>query len=220
MSSVVDIKRIKNANKRSIFAVYGFIHRHQPFFLNPIIDIVLCFYYLNDKWDDKCKAGNMKLIDENKIQINRSFCCGSALLTNTVSDGLFSWKFKIIELSDEINFGIYKLNHDPSFQTSGRFFIPNNAYTIEATNCSSTKSLTGNLMNPSQGSYSVLKPYGKKCEVGDIYEMILDCHQWTLSFKVNDTDYGVAFSNIEETKYKAAIFMYSYGKGGCIELLQ
>ena len=53
MSSLINFKRIKRANKRSLLTVYGFVHQYEPLFLDPIIDIILCFYYLNDKWDDK-----------------------------------------------------------------------------------------------------------------------------------------------------------------------
>ena len=48
---------------------------------------------------------------------------------------------------------------------------------------------------------------------------------WRLSYKFNGKDYGVAFENVEEIKYRAAIFMYVYGssqasKIGSIQLIQ
>ena len=40
---------------------------------------------------------------------------------------------------------------------------------------------------------------------GDIIDMILDLDKLQLSYKVNDTDLGVAFSKIEPTSYRACI---------------
>ena len=217
-SSVVDIKRIKNADKRSIFAVYGYIHKYNPLFLDPIIDIILCFYYLADEWDAECIGSNLELIDGKTVKRDSGFGCGSAFLTNTVSDGIFSWKFKIIEDSNELNFGIYKLKAGPPSNIQGRRFFgqPNSGYTMDVADPSG-KAI---LMDPTKKGCAPLRPYCNSCNIGDVVEMILDCDECTLSFKINDIDYGVAFDNIEKTEYRAAIFMYTYGKNGCIELLQ
>ena len=45
-------------------------------------------------------------------------------------------------------------------------------------------------------------------QVGDILEITLDLDERTLSFKVNDIDYGVAVSNIKKTKYRLAFTTY------------
>ena len=55
------------------------------------------------------------------------------------------------------------------------------------------------------GSYG--SDYGAICADGDIIEMILDMNKMTLSYKVNDKEYGVAFHNIDNTKYKAGLTM-------------
>ena len=100
----------------------------------------------------------------------------------------------------------------------------NSAYVFEATNCMDEKLPKGCLMDPSNTNKK-LQSYGVDCQNGDILEMILNLNQYTLRYKINGKDYGVAFEDIEKTKYRAAIFMYVYGssqasKVGCIQLMQ
>ena len=39
--------------------------------------------------------------------------------------------------------------------------------------------------------------------------MILDLNKFTLRFKVNNVDYGIAFHNIRNAKYRAAVWLYN-----------
>ena len=43
---------------------------------------------------------------------------------------------------------------------------------------------------------------------GDIMEMTLDLNEGTLKFKVNDRDFGVAFKNIKQSRYRLALSTY------------
>ena len=43
------------------------------------------------------------------------------------------------------------------------------------------------------------------CKSGDIIEMILDLNNMTLSYTVNEEQWGVAFSDIEQTTYRAVV---------------
>ena len=47
------------------------------------------------------------------------------------------------------------------------------------------------------------RSYGCECNENDIIEMTLDCNQWTLSYKINDKDFGKAF-DVKPNKYRAA----------------
>ena len=51
-----------------------------------------------------------------------------------------------------------------------------------------------------------LKKYGNECKINDIITMILDLNNLTLSYKINDKDYGIAFADIENTEYRAAFY--------------
>ena len=217
MSSVVDFKRIKNVNKRSKLTVYGFVHQYEALYLSQIIDIILYFYYLTDEWDPTQIGQDLQLLDHDTLKINasESHCGGSAYLTNIISHGIFSWRFKIIQGCDEMNFGIYKYKKKIKNSYDRFYNEPNNGYAYCA-----FKSF-GELMDPTKYGYYMLEEYGANCNDGDVVEMTLDLYERTLSFKVNDVDYGVAFNDIEYTQYRAAIFMYVYDKGdsACIQLL-
>eukprot|EP01084_Bolivina_argentea_P251925 422720_1 len=108
MSFASNWKRIKNANKRAKYAVYGYIHRYQPLLPTPIFDVILCFYQY-DEWD-KENIGPQLHLDKDCVKVgpSNSYVCGSAFLKNVVSDGIFSWKFRIVNMCDELNFGIWK----------------------------------------------------------------------------------------------------------------
>merc|ERR1712228_1023042 len=51
--------------------------------------------------------------------------------------------------------------------------------------------------------------YGVRCKSGDVVEMTLDLDRRTLSFAVNEKDYGVAFNEIAEGEYRAAVTLYA-----------
>ena len=54
-----------------------------------------------------------------------------------------------------------------------------------------------------------VKDYGIIVKSGDIVEMHCDMEKLELSFAVNGVDYGVAYKDIAECEYKAAIALYS-----------
>ena len=72
------------------------------------------------------------------------------------------------------------------------------------------------LTNP-ESSIDYGKRYGERFEVNDIIEMRLDCNKWTLSYKINDKDFGKAF-DIEPNEYRAAITLTD-GLGCLFELI-
>ena len=48
---------------------------------------------------------------------------------------------------------------------------------------------------------------------GDVLEINLDLEKRTLAFKLNEKDYGVAFSNIKQTSYRLALTLYRCKEG-------
>ena len=55
---------------------------------------------------------------------------------------------------------------------------------------------------------STKKLYGVKVESGGIVEMHCDMNKRELRFSINGIDYGVAYTNIERTEYRAAVALY------------
>ena len=94
--------------------------------------------------------------------------------------------------------GIWRIQSHPpqtdTLFTSGK----NKGYTFD---------LTGEKTDPKDGYCHGLK-YGIDCVDGDVIEMILDLTQLTLSFKINDIDYGVAYENIIKDKYRLGVWLY------------
>ena len=59
------------------------------------------------------------------------------------------------------------------------------------------------------GCYLNKKNYGKKLENGDIVEMILDLNKREIHWAINDKHYPIAYQNIEQCEYKAAVMLAS-----------
>ena len=59
------------------------------------------------------------------------------------------------------------------------------------------------------GNYTLYGKNSKKLKKGDIVEVIADRKEGNLSFAVNDSDYGIAYSNMpkEETLYPIVIIL-------------
>ena len=214
MATGIDVKKIKNISAKMVQIVYGYVRRQRENIPQPIIDFILLFYCEYDEWD----VVTSSVVKDGKcIQLQgKSMIAGNAYLKNTISDGVFSWRFKIVSVCDEMNIGVVKASN---INTSwGRFFqVANTAYVWEAVHYKNK----GCLMNPTKGGHVMLRDYGPACKDGDIVEMVLDLEQMTMRYKVNDIDLGIAFEEIEKTEYKGAIFMYTYNdkRIGCIELL-
>ena len=52
------------------------------------------------------------------------------------------------------------------------------------------------------------RQYGKKCKTGDIVDMYLDLYKLTISYSINNINYGVAYKNIDKCGYRAGVCMY------------
>ena len=67
------------------------------------------------------------------------------------------------------------------------------------------------------GYDSEVAKYGIPCVEGDIIEMELDLNNLTIKYIINGKDYGIAFNNIENCNYRAAVTID--GGGSSITLL-
>ena len=61
--------------------------------------------------------------------------------------------------------------------------------------------------------------YGQRvtCK-GDVIEMCVDLRNNTVSYRINGTDYGVAYSNIDRCRYRLYVGFY-HGKGTSLQLI-
>ena len=143
---------------------------------------------------------------------------GSSHCTKIIESGIFKWKFKI----DECNNGAFIL---------GIWKCKNKAITppLATWFTRDVNSSVGNHFDAGYGFYSknscLTDEAGQACGKeyaitppnGAIIEMILDLNQLTLSYVIDDTDFGKAF-DVEKIKYRAAVFFYR--KGDAITLLK
>ena len=191
-----------------------------------IIYICLAFYYEFAEWDTKYKSKYMEII--NTIITNKHIDYQTACFS-TICCGKYSyhWKFMIEKTVDNPHtdpwnnsFGIWKINKqitniDESIDTcflehgSGYAFISSIARLTD-TSKAGWPCING------QTDEEITK-YAQPCAEGDIIEMHLELKQLTLSYKINGQDYGIAFKDIEQTEYKAAIWVG--GEASAIKLL-
>eukprot|EP01084_Bolivina_argentea_P147055 257347_1 len=221
---------IKYVDQRSKDTVNGFIREFQSILPNnipPLINhICLVFYAPRDIWDNQHISKKMQLIDEScitKISDDWDFC--SAFGKNIIESGQFHWKFRIekvqaVGLGWYIVLGIWKIKSEnkPPVHT---YFTHNGDKGAYAFVTDSAR-----LVSRCGGTYRKIQPidinnrtdiyenrtieYGIQCKTGDIIDMYLDLNELSLSFAINNHDYGTAFE-IENTAYRMAVNMQQKG---------
>lgn len=55
------------------------------------------------------------------------------------------------------------------------------------------------------------KLYGDVAKTGDVIDIYVDCEKRTVSFSINDIDYGVAFKDVKQGKYRLAVCLTGIG---------
>ena len=188
--------------------------RDETFYnIPPLINhVCLVFYGSSDEWDPEYIPNKMKLEDNCITYIHGYHRYVSAFGKAIVSKGKFHWKFMVEKVQDKgwyIVIGIWKTKSEdhPPKDTYFTHLGYKSGYAFVADD--------GKLVTESGGGSS--KEYGVSCKAGDIIDMFLDLDALTLSFSINDIDYGVAFKNIENTSYRMALDMQQ--KGDCLRLL-
>eukprot|EP01084_Bolivina_argentea_P262118 443189_1 len=193
-----NFEQLKCINQRTQYSVFGFVRISQKSFWNvpvAIINIIL-FYFYDDEWDKNCKSDDIRIVGSSVI--NTSWYTSSAYLRRSVSEGIHVWSFKIDELYNDRVWqliGCWKTKFDP---------VIDRLFTTDGGNKCYAFSLNyGYLMDPSKKYGQRLKNYGIQCKYGDIIKMTLNFNDLTLSFKMNNIEYGTAF-DVERTSYKVA----------------
>ena len=167
----------------------------------------LLYYFINESFDLENSHNNYQIQnDDSIIRKRRDGRTGCAYLTNIVKSGIHSWKFKInAHYRYSITFGVWKMMNERDNSRLVQNTIPGQSYAWIA---NVAKKSIG------QGNWD---PYGSTIIQGDIVEMILDLKDFTLRYRRNDEDFGIAFQNPEKTEYTAVVS--AYGEGTIIELI-
>ena len=213
----MSLKNVKGIKQESRNIVFGFVRRVQEsmpkdivYYTIPKLIIYWCLLYFHqqDTFDPQNCSTNFELSMDNTLvtNIKKSGRGASAYLSEKVKNGaVHRWRFQVFPLSKKaMTIGVWKTKYPIS--TTSSYFITRGF-------CKSYGwIITGNKL--SKGDVNELtinnkrKRYGKRiCVGGDIIDMILDLDRKELRYMRNEEDYGVAFENIEDTEYVAAIDM-------------
>ena len=211
----MDLKLFVEIDKKTKLLIHGYIRliqqlfpKHIPYYNIPIFINHICGIYLyqSEKWNEKQK-GDSYIIDNDKKIITQNGYTGSAFLSHVVSDGKHEWKFKLINYkSGNVGIGIVKHGVDKRMDY----------YLGQEANTAYVYLVNSRTLNDHDGDVW-MKEYGDKiCEQNDIITIHLDLTKLTLSFSLNDKNYGKAF-DVDQCKYIAAVDLSK--KGTQIQLL-
>ena len=201
--------------------VYGFIRNHS---LKPntipddLINLCLSMYHnVIDKWDEEIsdkkiifevQTGNAMLLRKDVWQ---SYVMSDAFGSIIVEQNEIQiWEFRTLS---ELYLGI--IDNNTFDQNRGWMFnYRKNAYGLSTRNGNKICSEYGTEIRSG-------KEYAVKCTQNEIISMILDMtgdRYATLSFKINDKDYGIAFDKINiHNAYRMIVSLYTEDS---IDLLQ
>ena len=172
---------------------------------------------IGDSWDSNLK-GSGQTIKGNILIDNGHGGYNTAFLRNIVSSGIHIWKFKVNHYNSWLMFGIWDTNYDRQKKiNSGIGEEANTAYVFDFKEARLNKyDKICHYHNSNGQNWTDNGSYGIKCETNMTLSIYLDFHQLTLSFIINNKDYGVAF-NIKKGEYSVAVS--SGGTGDAIELI-
>eukprot|EP01084_Bolivina_argentea_P098143 176410_1 len=208
------LQSIKDANQQTIDLVHGFIRESQLLLSNEstfynipplIIHLCLCYFYIRDRWSEILKGNDYTIEDDMLIKIKGSY--QSAFMENTMSSGVYHWKFHLIKYGEGsgLQIGIFKEKYNPETVLKDSIGDKKDTAYIFRPTDPSIKYKSDN------ENKHIIKAYGTiKCDEGDIYEMIADFDKLELKWCVNGVDLGKAF-DIEKCEYRAGVYMYSKG---------
>ena len=177
-----------------------------------INDIIYLYQRYCDQWDDEISSDDINIDEQSSIiTIDDNEYC-TAFGKHIVTQGIFVWRLKFVTVKRDgwhapPYVGIME-NNDKNIKQYGGNSMglwERDGYQL----CTGNSTLCG----PSNEDHIITDNY--QClwtKQDDILEITLDLNQLTLSFKVNDKDYGIAFSNIRKTQYR--LVLSALGLGG------
>ena len=175
---------------------------------NEIYEIVLLYYLVGDKWNEKYIFDNYKISGiDNEILTKLNNGHKSMFLSEIVGPkGKHIWKYKIIKhggLYGRFGVVLNRLIEDKQLWATHLCTIPNTCYVWEC--------MIGNeLLMHEYDRWSGIK-YGVKCVKNDIVSVILDCNKNELSYAVNGNHYGKAFDVRPNEQYRGCAYFRSVG---------
>ena len=172
--------------------------------LIPMDINTVCFKYwlitVCDEWD--------KRLSSDKVEYNQQLI--TTIRPNAwklvygclgIDKGLHTWQIKIISDIRFLAIGVIEDNENvlTAYNHNHRFVIKHGC-------CLEVKSgmfYHRTISSLNAKSYSI----SSKASQGDIFTMTLDMDNHTLSYKINDKDYGIATNTLDKSKYRLAVLL-------------
>ena len=204
MSTSLTLEDIKKIDQESKDVIYGYVKGIQKLFPADIVYFtiptlvihwVLLYHYIGDQIDDSKLSEQYALSCENTvITVQTGRISDFVPFQKVVENGIHQWKFKIL-----------KVNEDRLFMTLGIAKANIEIYCDRVDNFKERDGY-GWMMNCNTlTNWTSYTKGNKVCVSGDIIGMILNLNAMTLSYIVNDEDWGVAYDDIEQTAYRAVV---------------
>ena len=225
----LELSRFKRIHDRHKMAVFGFIKNVQSLLpkdnayyqIHDLIKQTCTIFYASvHEWDLDFISDRVDFIEEtNAIRQNSDGPSSSSFLKDVFDSEKHHWRFKVdkIRSDDEwtATIGIWKANTEINdeyplccvFTSNEDWAMCGYGYAFNCARISDAK----------DGICYAGNKYGVTAKIADIVEMHCDMDNLELRFSVNGIDQGVAFKNIEQTKYRAAVNLCE--KGDMITLL-
>eukprot|EP01084_Bolivina_argentea_P109548 195826_1 len=183
-------------------------------FPKEVTDIIHEYEKLvHDKWSKKYSHKDIIINEESISSISWSACDeGTAYGSEVIDHGVFEWRIKILCPLSRI-YQVYSAGPLIGIIEDNESVLQRWQDDIEWNECSDGyqyEGIIGNFYTGNSTATNIIS-HNSECiwfDQNDILTMTLNLDERTLSFKMNDKDWGVAFGNIEQKKYRLALSMY------------
>ena len=207
MATSVNLEDVKFIDKKAKDIVNGYINETQNSFPTDniyytiptlVIHWILLYFHALECFDPDNHCKNVTLSDDNTVLTKEKQCRSLSYLSMEVSKGIHVWTFKILNnyYNYSIEFGIWKTK------------FPVNTLSL-LYDCNKGAQYgwrsTSRYLTQGDTDRKDIKYTDRICKTGDIIDMILNLNEYTLSYKCNGDDYGIAFKDIELTTYRAVV---------------
>ena len=168
-----------------------------------INNIIYLFFRFCDQWSERFTSDDIEIDEDGLTFVVKGVDEHTVFGETVVEDGVFLWRIKILEITthdyDDGPFvGIIEDDSENLNKVQDSDVWENDGYQL----CGYTGNLCSNKLMSNTKTQNYCCKWNKE---GDILEISLDLSKQTISFKVNDKDYGVGFKNIKKTKYRLAL---------------
>ena len=209
--TLADVKEVDNQTKDTVF---GYIRQViEPFLSSEDIHCIIptlvyhwcILYYRIVECFDPDALGQGCILNEDRTIVAKK-CHGfeyeTSYLQKIVHVGIHTWKFKLLMIQGyTVNIGLWKTKY--LIETGEFLDQPDKQYAYQVSHGCLTE-----MHEDGFAIYTKENSYRKPCVTGDVIEMTLDLDERTIRFNVNEVDLGIAYKDIEQVSYRAAVGLY------------